>query len=183
MREFFFLARAAELPIAFRRSVVHIHHELSDRSKYFIANYSAIYNLYIELTIFKNPLEVAFPQIGAPICTLYDNFQRGLYLARDKPCMGTRRREINVDSKLTFYEYQWMTYEEVSEARFLLGSALMHLNQTLLLNQKETQWTVGIYSINRPEWLITELAANSYSLISVALCKQLDYPNLLLYID
>jgi long-chain acyl-CoA synthetase len=122
--------------------------------------------------VYRHPHEIAFPQISTPIATLYDNFQRGLLVAHDKPFLGKRRKTIDNYGVTHFHEYQWITYQEAAELKLLIGSAFMHLNQTFLLNEMQRQWTIGIYSINRPEWTLTELAANAFSLVSVALCNR-----------
>ncbi|WMV47699.1 hypothetical protein MTR67_041084 [Solanum verrucosum] len=53
------------------------------------------------------------------------------------------------------YRYKWMTYKEADTARSAIGSALGSC--------------VGLYFINRPEWLIVDHACSAYSFISVPL--------------
>jgi long-subunit acyl-CoA synthetase (AMP-forming) len=55
-----------------------------------------------------------------------------------------------------------MTYVEVGAARTAVGSGLVQ-------NGIPKGSCVGLYMINRPEWVITELACGSYSYISVPL--------------
>ncbi|KAH0927809.1 hypothetical protein HID58_020065 [Brassica napus] len=60
------------------------------------------------------------------------------------------------------YSYKWMTYGEVGTARTAIGSGLVHHGITM-------GSTVGIYFINRPEWLIVDHACSAYSYVSVPL--------------
>jgi long-chain acyl-CoA synthetase len=55
-----------------------------------------------------------------------------------------------------------MTYGEVGAARTAIGSGLVQ-------NGIPKGSCVGLYMINRPEWVVTELACGSYSYISVPL--------------
>ncbi|PHT85991.1 Long chain acyl-CoA synthetase 6, peroxisomal [Capsicum annuum] len=86
------------------------------------------------------------PEIG----TLHDNFVRSVEAFPDCKYLGSRVRE---DGKIG--EYKWMTYREAGTARSAIGSALGS--------------RVGLYFINRPEWLIVDHACSAYSYISVPL--------------
>ncbi|KAL0787431.1 hypothetical protein Bca101_003677 [Brassica carinata] len=91
------------------------------------------------------------------IATLHDNFEHAVHDFRDYKYLGTR---VRVDG--TVGDYKWMTYGEVGTARTALGSGLVHHGIT-------TGSSVGIYFINRPEWLIVDQACASYSYVSVPL--------------
>lgn len=93
------------------------------------------------------------PQIG----TLHDNFVRSVEVFRDYKFLGTRNR---VDG--TVGEYKWMTYGEAATAREAIGSGLR-------FHGLEKGACVGLYFINRPEWLIVDYACSAYSFISVPL--------------
>ncbi|KAL1806552.1 long chain acyl-CoA synthetase 6, peroxisomal isoform X2 [Daucus carota subsp. sativus] len=93
------------------------------------------------------------PEIG----TLHDNFTRSAKVFKDYKYMGTR---VRVDG--TVGEYEWMTYGEAATARSAIGSGLVSLGI-----QKGS--SVGIYFINRPEWMIVDHACSAYSNISVPL--------------
>ncbi|CAL5392908.1 unnamed protein product [Camellia sinensis] len=93
------------------------------------------------------------PEIG----TLHDNFVRSVEAFRDYKYLGTR---IRVDG--TVGEYKWMTYGEAGTARSAIGSGLVYHGIP-----KAT--CVGLYFINRPEWLIVDHACSAYSYISVPL--------------
>uniref|UniRef100_M4CAE8 Long-chain-fatty-acid--CoA ligase n=1 Tax=Brassica campestris TaxID=3711 RepID=M4CAE8_BRACM len=91
------------------------------------------------------------------IATLHDNFEHAVHDFRDYKYLGTR---VRVDG--TVGDYKWMTYGEVGTARTALGSGLVHHGIT-------TGSSVGIFFINRPEWLIVDQACASYSYVSVPL--------------
>ncbi|XWS39328.1 hypothetical protein CRYUN_Cryun18bG0042600 [Craigia yunnanensis] len=93
------------------------------------------------------------PDIG----TLHDNFVHAVDTFRDYKYLGTR---IQVDG--TVGEYKWMTYGEAGRARAAIGSGLIY-------HGIPKGSCIGIYFINRPEWLIVDHACSSYSLVSVPL--------------
>lgn len=91
------------------------------------------------------------------ICTLHDNFVHAIETFQDYKYLGTR---IRADG--TIEEYKWMTYGEAGSARSAIGSGLRFCGL-------EPEARVGIYFINRPEWLIVDHACSAYSYISVPL--------------
>ncbi|KAJ7980067.1 Long-Chain Acyl-CoA Synthetase [Quillaja saponaria] len=93
------------------------------------------------------------PDIG----TLHDNFLHSVDTFRDYKYLGTR---IRVDG--TVGEYKWMTYGEAGTARSSIGSGLLY-------HGIPKGACIGIYFINRPEWIIVEHACSAYSYISVPL--------------
>ncbi|GMY27461.1 long chain acyl-CoA synthetase 6, peroxisomal-like [Fagus crenata] len=106
----------------------------------------------------RSPLKVVsrfpdHPEIG----TLHDNFVRSVDTFRDYKYLGTR---IRVDG--TVGEYKWMTYGEAATARSAIGSGL--INHGILKGS-----CIGLYFINKPEWLIVDHACSAYSYISVPL--------------
>ena len=94
------------------------------------------------------------------IKTLYHNFNQGLSVSPNNPFLGSRTKADSV--------YNWITYAEVDVLRRRLGSFLHDKFNSFA----STLNCVGIYSKNRPEWIIAEQACNAYSLITVPLCKQ-----------
>ncbi|XP_058208512.1 long chain acyl-CoA synthetase 6, peroxisomal isoform X2 [Rhododendron vialii] len=93
------------------------------------------------------------PEIG----TLHDNFVHSVETFRDYKYLGTR---IRVDGSVG--EYKWMTYGEAGTARSEIGSGLVYRGIP-----KAT--SVGLYFINRPEWVIVDHACSAYSYTSVPL--------------
>ncbi|KAL0413115.1 UNVERIFIED_CONTAM: Long chain acyl-CoA synthetase 6, peroxisomal [Sesamum radiatum] len=84
-------------------------------------------------------------------------FRHALENFRDYKYLGTR---IRVDG--TVGEYKWMTYGEAGTARSAIGSGLRH-------HGLQSGACVGLYFINRPEWMIVDHACSAYSYISVPL--------------
>ncbi|KAE8679943.1 Long chain acyl-CoA synthetase 7, peroxisomal [Hibiscus syriacus] len=104
------------------------------------------------------------------ISTLHDNFEYAVDTFRDYKYLGTR---IGDDGKVG--EYKWMTYGEAGTTRAAIGSDL--------INHGITKGScVGIYFINRPEWLIVDHACSAYSLVSVPLYDTLG-PDAVKYIS
>lgn len=98
--------------------------------------------------------------------TLYDNFQRGVKLNPNGPCLGIRINNEPI--------FKWQTYSKVNERVHSFGSGLMGYN----LKKGDH---VGIFAKNRPEWFIAEHACYSQSLIPVALYDTLG-PDAVTYI-
>ncbi|GAB4835828.1 Long chain acyl-CoA synthetase 7 peroxisomal [Ancistrocladus abbreviatus] len=106
----------------------------------------------------RSPLELTgrfadHPEIG----TLHDNFLHAVESFPDYKYLGTR---VRVDG--TVGDYKWMTYGEVSSARAAVGSALQNYGLP-------KGASIGLYFINRPEWIIVDHACSAYSYISVPL--------------
>ncbi|CAN4111134.1 unnamed protein product [Withania somnifera] len=93
------------------------------------------------------------PEIG----TLHDIFIHAIQTFQDYKYLGSR---IRVDG--TVGEYKWMTYGEAGTARTAIGSGLHYYGL-----QRGAR--VGLYFINRPEWLIVDHACSAYSYTSVPL--------------
>lgn len=87
--------------------------------------------------------------------TLYEFFLRGTRVSNNGPCLGSRKPK---------QPYEWMSYREVRERAENLGSAFLQRGHS-----KTTDPHIGIFSQNRPEWTISELACYTYSLVSVPL--------------
>ncbi|KAM4555073.1 long-chain-fatty-acid--CoA ligase 1-like isoform 1-T2 [Odontesthes bonariensis] len=87
--------------------------------------------------------------------TMYEFFHRGVRVSNNGPCLGSRKPK---------QPYEWMSYREVMERSENLGSAFLHKGHS-----KTGDPHIGIFSQNRPEWTISELACYTYSLVSVPL--------------
>uniref|UniRef100_A0A4W6E543 Arachidonate--CoA ligase n=1 Tax=Lates calcarifer TaxID=8187 RepID=A0A4W6E543_LATCA len=87
--------------------------------------------------------------------TMYEVFQRGLHISGDGPCLGSR---------LPNQPYKWMSYREVTARAEHLGSGLLHQGCQPNPNQ-----FIGVFAQNRPEWIISELACYTYSMVVVPL--------------
>nr|XP_024403129.1 long chain acyl-CoA synthetase 6, peroxisomal-like isoform X2 [Physcomitrium patens] len=105
------------------------------------------------------------------IRTLHDNFMYAKAAFAENKCLGTRIQDDD-----TVGHYRWMTYGEVGNARTAIGSGLVQ-------HGIPKGSRIGIYMINRVEWVISELACAAYSYVSVPLYDTLDkIQNLLSYI-
>uniref|UniRef100_A0A8C5H2M4 Long-chain-fatty-acid--CoA ligase n=1 Tax=Gouania willdenowi TaxID=441366 RepID=A0A8C5H2M4_GOUWI len=87
--------------------------------------------------------------------TMYEVFQRGLHISGDGPCLGSR---------LPNQPYKWISYKEVTMRAEHLGSGLLHQGCLPTPNQ-----FIGVFAQNRPEWIISELACYTYSMVVVPL--------------
>ncbi|KAI3788752.1 hypothetical protein L2E82_01526 [Cichorium intybus] len=113
------------------------------------------WNVYRSAT---SPLKLVsrFPD-HPDISTLHDNFVYASETFKDYKYLGTRIREDG-----TIGEYKWTTYGEAATARSAIGSGLV-------AHGIPKGSCIGLYFINRPEWLIVDHACSAYSYISVPL--------------
>ncbi|KAL8515255.1 hypothetical protein ACS0TY_014098 [Phlomoides rotata] len=112
-------------------------------------------------SVYRNrqfPLKLVTGFVDHPeIATLHDNFVHAVKTYRDNKYLGTRIREDG-----TVGEYRWLTFGEADKSRSAIGSAL--------IKRRIQKWScVGLYFVNRPEWLIVDHACSAYSFISVPL--------------
>ncbi|KAJ7929234.1 hypothetical protein B0H13DRAFT_1703325 [Mycena leptocephala] len=101
------------------------------------------------------------------IQTLPDIFISGLSKGKDRPFLG--HRPVVSKQPLKFANhFEWQTYGQVDVRRRKIGSAMVHLFKTGELGGGDLE-TVGIWSINRPEWQIIDIALQSYKKVGVSL--------------
>mmetsp|Transcript_34322 Transcript_34322/g.60086 ORF Transcript_34322/g.60086 Transcript_34322/m.60086 type:complete len:666 (+) Transcript_34322:70-2067(+) len=117
-----------------------------------------------ETAIFRNhsfPYSLAsVPRSSAE--TIYENFHTSVKAFRDRRCLGTR--EI-VDGKLG--EYRWKTYKEVYDLAERLMRGIVANN--LAEENDQGLRIIGIFSINREEWVISDLACTLADITNVPL--------------
>ncbi|KAM4620800.1 long-chain-fatty-acid--CoA ligase 6 [Polymixia lowei] len=99
--------------------------------------------------------------------TMYEVFQRGLHISGDGPCLGSR---------LPNQPYKWLSYKEVTARAEHLGSGLLQQGC-----QPNPDQFIGVFAQNRPEWIISELACYTYSMVVVPLYDTLG-PDAIRYI-
>ncbi|KAG5263906.1 hypothetical protein AALO_G00269950 [Alosa alosa] len=87
--------------------------------------------------------------------TMYEFLLRGERVSNNGQCLGARKPK---------QPYEWLSYKEVVDMAECLGSALLHRGHS-----KSKNPYIGIFSQNRPEWTMSELACYTYSLVSVPL--------------
>ncbi|KAN0034170.1 hypothetical protein ACTFIV_000656 [Dictyostelium citrinum] len=88
--------------------------------------------------------------------TLYDVYQ----VNKDSDSNFLGIRELLANGKRG--EYKWISYKQACIRANNIGSALVHLG----LKKGDR---VGIFSINRPEWVLSDMAAMNHSFVPVAL--------------
>ncbi|TFK55189.1 acetyl-CoA synthetase-like protein [Heliocybe sulcata] len=99
------------------------------------------------------------------LSTLLDIYNNGYALSKDLPFLGYRPKISENDFAKQFV---WQTYGEVDVRRRAIGSALHALFQKGVLGGGDME-TVGIWSQNRPEWQIIDLALHAYKKVGVSL--------------
>lgn len=99
--------------------------------------------------------------------TLYETLQRGRYVSENGPCLGYRKPK---------QPYQWLSYQQVLDRAEHLGSGLIH--KGCKPSQKQF---IGIFAQNRPEWVISEFACYTYSMVAIPLYDTLG-PEAIVYI-
>ncbi|XP_064601397.1 long-chain-fatty-acid--CoA ligase 5-like [Liolophura sinensis] len=88
--------------------------------------------------------------------TLREAFQRGSRVSKNGPCLGWKPTPST--------PYQWMSYSEALSRAGDLGCGLIKKGQ-----QPVNSTHIGIYSQNRPEYVITEQGCYMFSMVLVPL--------------
>uniref|UniRef100_A0A915HQ86 long-chain-fatty-acid--CoA ligase n=1 Tax=Romanomermis culicivorax TaxID=13658 RepID=A0A915HQ86_ROMCU len=91
--------------------------------------------------------------------SLAETFRRGARISDNGPCLGYRKPMP--DGTLP---YAWLTYDDVLQRSENLGRGF--IEKGLAPGQNTF---IGIYSKNRPEWVITEQACYFFSMVTVPL--------------
>ncbi|SJX65508.1 related to Long-chain-fatty-acid--CoA ligase 6 [Sporisorium reilianum f. sp. reilianum] len=107
-------------------------------------------------------------------CTLYDTLLRAKNENLKSDVAGWR--PWNPVSKNFENFHEWYTFEEVEEERTAIGSGLGYLAKQGRLGSDvgETGWTAGLWVLNRPEFMIVDLANLAYSRRTVSLYETYD---------
>ncbi|KAJ5470811.1 hypothetical protein N7530_008168 [Penicillium desertorum] len=99
------------------------------------------------------------------VTTAHDMFESTANRLPKNHCLGWRPYNSTTKS---FDPYQWLTYETVQKRRAAFGAGLVELHHKHDCH-RSGQYGVGLWSQNRPEWQITDLACISQSLYSVSI--------------
>ncbi|KAL9557061.1 hypothetical protein MBANPS3_001587 [Mucor bainieri] len=119
--------------------------------------------------IYRNGVipEILYSLEPKKIKTMYDLFARGLELSPNKECLGRRPYNVELGQR---DDVVWQTYTQVSDRINRFGSGLMQIIATHTHNSANK---IGIWSANRPEWTIADLACATQGLYNVALYETL----------
>jgi len=101
---------------------------------------------------FKDKLVDGFPGVS----NLYENFLNGVKISGDAPFLG-HRGVVNG----TVGPYEWQTYNKVLSRVTSIGAYLTTVSKS---NEN-----IGLFSINRAEWVIGEQACYMHSFVTVPL--------------
>ncbi|XP_069826933.1 long-chain-fatty-acid--CoA ligase 6 isoform X1 [Dendropsophus ebraccatus] len=93
--------------------------------------------------------------------TMYEVFQRGRHISENGPCLGSRKPN---------QPYEWLSYKEVSDRAECLGSGLLYQGC-----KGSSDQFIGVFAQNRPEWIISELACYTYSMVVIPLYDTLGH--------
>ncbi|KAJ3071533.1 Long chain acyl-CoA synthetase 7 peroxisomal [Podochytrium sp. JEL0797] len=105
-----------------------------------------------------------FPQIK----TLHDVFQSGLRLNPKGNCLGQRPVFFDPETKtMQAKDYVWQSYEVVAERIKNFACGVVKVQKDVL--GTEGRIHLGIYSVNTPEYVITDYACHRFSNTLVAL--------------
>ncbi|KAJ3273995.1 hypothetical protein HDV01_003665 [Terramyces sp. JEL0728] len=100
------------------------------------------------------------------INNLHDNFLRGVQLSADKNYLGAR---IKLDNG-NFGPYEWQSYNQIYTRVKNLGyTIIVNYSSALVERGFKKDTKIGIFSINRIEWVLFEQACCMYSYVNVPL--------------
>ncbi|KAF2716429.1 acetyl-CoA synthetase-like protein [Polychaeton citri CBS 116435] len=98
------------------------------------------------------------------VTTAHEFFEQTCNRVPDNRCLGSRGYDPQTKQ---FGPYTWQTYSEVQKRRLNCGVGLKVLHEEMGI--LGTQYGVGLWCQNRPEWQIVDLACMSQSLYTVSL--------------
>ena len=103
------------------------------------------------------------------IKTMWDTFEYNLKVGRGKKKFMGYRKKINKDE--LEQKYTWITYEEANKMilNFSRGLNVLNLCPKVDIENEEPLRLLGIYSKNRPEWLLSYFGAvrDSITIVTV----------------
>ncbi|KIV86397.1 hypothetical protein PV11_02008 [Exophiala sideris] len=102
--------------------------------------------------------------LDAAVLTGHDMFEYAAQKYAHHPCLGYRSWD---SSKKAYGPFEWLDYETVQKRRANYGVGLVELHAREGITG--TQYGVGLWCQNRPEWQLTDLACMSQSLFSISL--------------
>ncbi|EXJ60393.1 long-chain acyl-CoA synthetase [Cladophialophora yegresii CBS 114405] len=106
--------------------------------------------------------------VDPSITTAHEMFEFAAQRFPHAPCLGYRPYD---SAQQAYGPYEWLDYETVRKRRSDLGAGLVELHAREGVNG--SNYGVGLWCQNRPEWQLTDLACMSQSLYSVSLYETL----------
>ncbi|KIW68801.1 hypothetical protein PV04_04722 [Phialophora macrospora] len=106
--------------------------------------------------------------VDPSITTAHEMFEYAAQRFPHAPCLGYRPYD---SAKQAYGPYEWLDYETVRKRRSDFGAGLVELHAREGING--SNYGVGLWCQNRPEWQLTDLACMSQSLYSVSLYETL----------
>ncbi|KAJ3120489.1 Long-chain-fatty-acid--CoA ligase 5 [Physocladia obscura] len=104
------------------------------------------------------------------LTTLIEGFQESAKLFPTRPMLGHRPKSIDPATGNPVWDgYVWQSYRRISERRIAFGSGLLAIYKEVYGGAITDRFNVGLYSLNRPAWIIADLANMSYGLVTVPL--------------
>ncbi|SPO31184.1 related to Long-chain-fatty-acid--CoA ligase 6 [Ustilago trichophora] len=108
-------------------------------------------------------------------CTVYETLLRAKDENLNDPVAGWR--PWNPVTRNFENHFEWYTHEEIEEERTAIGSGLGALaKQGRLGDIGQTEWTVGMWMLNRPEFMVIDYSCLAYSRRTVSLYETYDTP-------
>lgn len=123
---------------------------------------------------FRNSLspEKLVTCVDQKLNTGYEHFMFSARRWPDNGCLGRRTYDHTTD--LWSEQYHFETYKQVAERAHAFGSGIMSLvNVKRNKPLKSNNFILAILAHNMPEWIITDLACQSYSITNTALYETL----------
>ena len=104
---------------------------------------------------------------------------------KDHKCLGTKKYKVDEDEGVDGWVYEWKTFGQIYHEVQVLANVIDQKKLFSEVQDEERGLTLkvlGICSINREEWIVTDLAANLLEVTTVPLYETLgkDMLNLIL---
>ena len=112
-----------------------------------------------ESAIYKSP--AVFPQDQPYQSSIFDSFLESVEKFHDLPLFGTR---MSAGGKMK--EYRWRTYHQIYREAVLVGKGI---NSLELPSNEDGLCVFGLFSKNREEWAIFDLACITQNVTSVGI--------------
>ncbi|KAK3110626.1 medium-chain fatty acid-CoA ligase faa2 [Teratosphaeriaceae sp. CCFEE 6253] len=98
------------------------------------------------------------------ITTIHELFEQSAQRVPNRRCLGTRPYDSTTKQ---FGGYVWQTYSQIQKRRADFGVGIVALHERVGVTG--TQYGVGLWCQNRPEWQVVDLGCVSQSLYSVSI--------------